>query len=229
MGRHPVLLACPVTRSSGVSPPSARMSATSKVGDLVGVGCLVDSCKHCHECAEGFENYCDNMVLTYNSPTTDEPGWTMGATRIDCRSPTLCASREPSRDTTRRGCAPLCAGITTYSPLSRRADGDLAVPVGMGVAGHFPRVRRRLRQEGRGDDRRAARNSMCCRRGLGRAGFPDAGLRVPEFSMAVTASATSGIASTRPRRCSAARRRSAGTRTACSPGSLRPTSISSAS
>ena len=51
----------------------------------------------------------------------------------------------------------------------------------------------------------------------------------PEFSMAVTAFATSGIASTRPRRCSAARRRSAGTRTACSPGSRRPTSISSAS
>ena len=51
----------------------------------------------------------------------------------------------------------------------------------------------------------------------------------PEFSMAVTAFATSGIASTRPRRCSAARRRSAGTRTACSPGSRRPTSISSTS
>ncbi|POZ99886.1 zinc-binding dehydrogenase, partial [Pseudomonas sp. MWU12-2312b] len=38
-------------------------------GDLVGVGCIVDSCKHCEECAEGLENYCDGMVGTYNFPT----------------------------------------------------------------------------------------------------------------------------------------------------------------
>src|SRR3546814_16737468 len=36
------------------------------VGDLVGVGCIVDSCKHCDDCAEGLENYCDEMVGTYN-------------------------------------------------------------------------------------------------------------------------------------------------------------------
>ncbi len=48
------------------------------VGDLVGVGCMVDSCKQCEECAEGLENYCDHMVLTYNGPTQDAPGHTLG-------------------------------------------------------------------------------------------------------------------------------------------------------
>lgn len=44
-----------------------------KPGDLVGVGCIVDSCKHCAECADGFENYCDGMVGTYNAPTAVAP------------------------------------------------------------------------------------------------------------------------------------------------------------
>ena len=37
-------------------------------GDLVGVGCIVDSCKHCEECEDGLENYCDHMTGTYTSP-----------------------------------------------------------------------------------------------------------------------------------------------------------------
>lgn len=49
-----------------------------KAGDLVGVGCIVDSCKHCEECALGLENYCDQMVGTYNGPTPDAPGHTLG-------------------------------------------------------------------------------------------------------------------------------------------------------
>ncbi len=47
-------------------------------GDLVGVGCIVDSCKHCEECEDGLENTCDHMTGTYNSPTPDEPGHTLG-------------------------------------------------------------------------------------------------------------------------------------------------------
>ena len=49
-----------------------------KPGDLVGVGCIVDSCRGCDECADGLENYCDGMVGTYNSPTPDAPGHTLG-------------------------------------------------------------------------------------------------------------------------------------------------------
>ena len=49
-----------------------------KVGDLVGVGCIVDSCQHCDDCESGLENYCDGMIGTYNFPTPDAPGWTLG-------------------------------------------------------------------------------------------------------------------------------------------------------
>ncbi len=47
-------------------------------GDLVGVGCIVDSCQHCAECNDGLENYCDSMIGTYNGPTPDAPGHTLG-------------------------------------------------------------------------------------------------------------------------------------------------------
>lgn len=49
-----------------------------KTGDLVGIGCIVDSCRHCIECDDGQENYCDHMVGTYNGPTPDAPGHTLG-------------------------------------------------------------------------------------------------------------------------------------------------------
>lgn len=49
-----------------------------KAGDLVGVGCIVDSCRHCQDCGDGLENYCDSMVGTYNGSTADAPGHTLG-------------------------------------------------------------------------------------------------------------------------------------------------------
>src|SRR4051794_23086720 len=55
-----------------VSALGAHVSAFA-LGDLVGVGCIVDSCRHCSECDAGLENYCDNMTGTYTSPTQDEP------------------------------------------------------------------------------------------------------------------------------------------------------------
>src|SRR5687768_8339525 len=45
-----------------------------KVGDVAGVGCLVDSCRDCADCRDGLENYCNGMVLTYNSPDKHQPG-----------------------------------------------------------------------------------------------------------------------------------------------------------
>src|SRR3569832_792796 len=49
-----------------------------KVGDTVGVGCMVDSCQHCASCAEGLEQFCENgFTGTYNGPTPDAPGHTL--------------------------------------------------------------------------------------------------------------------------------------------------------
>ena len=44
-----------------------------KVGDLAGVGCMVDSCGTCPDCAEGLEKYCNHNTFTSNSPYTHMP------------------------------------------------------------------------------------------------------------------------------------------------------------
>lgn len=111
-----------------------------KVGDLVGVGCIVDSCKHCDECSAGLENYCDNMVGTYNSPTPDEPGWTLGgySQKIVVHERYALRIRHPEAQLA--AVAPLlCAGITTYSPLRHwnAGPGKKVGVVGIGGLGHM--------------------------------------------------------------------------------------------
>ncbi len=111
-----------------------------KVGDLVGVGCLVDSCKHCADCEDGLENYCDNMVGTYNGPTADLPGWTMGgySQQIVVHERYVLRIGHPEQDLA--AVAPLlCAGITTYSPLRHWniGPGKKVGVVGIGGLGHM--------------------------------------------------------------------------------------------
>ena len=89
-----------------------------RIGDLVGVGCIVDSCQHCEECGEGLENYCDGMVVTYNGPTSDAPGHTLGgySQQVVVHERYVLRIRHPEAQLA--AVAPLlCAGITTYSPL----------------------------------------------------------------------------------------------------------------
>ncbi|MEV4780051.1 NAD(P)-dependent alcohol dehydrogenase [Burkholderia sp. LMU1-1-1.1] len=111
-----------------------------KVGDLVGVGCLVDSCQHCAECDDGLENYCDNMVGTYNFPTPDAPGWTLGgySEKIVVHERYVLKVRHPEEQLA--AVAPLlCAGITTYSPLRHwnAGPGKKIGVVGIGGLGHM--------------------------------------------------------------------------------------------
>ena len=111
-----------------------------QVGDLVGVGCLVDSCQHCAECDDGLENYCDGMVGTYNFPTPDAPGWTLGgyAEKIVVHERYVLKVRHPEEQLA--AVAPLlCAGITTYSPLRHwnAGPGKKVGVVGIGGLGHM--------------------------------------------------------------------------------------------
>ena len=111
-----------------------------KVGDLVGVGCIVDSCQHCDDCAEGLENYCDNMVGTYNFPTEDAPGHTLGgySQQIVVHERYALHVRHPESQLA--AVAPLlCAGITTYSPLRHWnvGPGKKVGVVGIGGLGHM--------------------------------------------------------------------------------------------
>ncbi|GAD21582.1 NAD(P)-dependent alcohol dehydrogenase [Acidovorax sp. MR-S7] len=109
-------------------------------GDLVGVGCIVDSCRHCADCGDGLENYCDHMIGTYNGPTPDAPGHTLGgySQQIVVHERYVLRVRHPAAQL--NAVAPLlCAGITTYSPLRhwKVGLGHKVGVVGIGGLGHM--------------------------------------------------------------------------------------------
>ena len=112
-----------------------------KVGDVVGVGCMVDSCQHCGSCAEGLEQYCENgFVGTYNGATKDAPGHTLGgySSHIVVDDKFVLKITHPEDQLA--AVAPLlCAGITTYSPLShwKVGPGQKVGIVGIGGLGHM--------------------------------------------------------------------------------------------
>lgn len=111
------------------------------IGDIVAVGCMVDSCQHCPSCTEGLEQYCENgMVGTYNGPTADVPGHTLGgySQRIVVNDRFVLKVRHPEDQLA--AVAPLlCAGITTWSPLRRwgAGPGKKVGIVGIGGLGHM--------------------------------------------------------------------------------------------
>ena len=122
-----------------VSAVGAHVSGL-QAGDLVGIGCIVDSCKHCADCDEGLENYCDQMVGTYNGPTPDAPGHTLGgySQQIVVHERYVLRIRHPQAQLA--AVAPLlCAGITTYSPLRhwKVGPGHKVGVVGIGGLGHM--------------------------------------------------------------------------------------------
>ena len=112
-----------------------------KGGDTVGVGCLVGSCQHCASCAEVLEQYCTNgFVGTYNGPTADAPGHTLGgySQRIVVDEKFVLHIRHPQAQLA--AVAPLlCAGITTWSPLRhwKVGPGHKVGIVGIGGLGHM--------------------------------------------------------------------------------------------
>jgi len=91
--------------------------AKFKPGDLAAVGCLVDSDRTCPECQAGFEQFCPNFTLTYNSPDKHLGGVTYGGYSESIVVDQRFVLRVPS-NLDLAGTAPLlCAGITTYSPM----------------------------------------------------------------------------------------------------------------
>jgi uncharacterized zinc-type alcohol dehydrogenase-like protein len=110
-----------------------------KVGDLAGVGCLVDSCQHCANCQADLEQYClEGATGTYNNlDRSGNPTYGGYATTIVVREEFV-VSVSDKLDLA--AVAPLlCAGITTYSPLRHWKVGpghQLAV-LGLGGLGHM--------------------------------------------------------------------------------------------
>ncbi|KAI3968636.1 hypothetical protein MKX01_028786 [Papaver californicum] len=110
-----------------------------KEGDKVGIGCLLGACQSCDNCAQDLENYCANMILTYNATYHD------GSTNYGGYSDIMVAIeryvvRFPDSLPLDAGAPLLCAGITMYSPMKYYG---LSVPgkhlgiVGLGGLGHL--------------------------------------------------------------------------------------------
>jgi uncharacterized zinc-type alcohol dehydrogenase-like protein len=113
--------------------------AKYKPGDLVAVGCLVDSDRTCPQCKAGFEQYCPNLTLTFNSPDKYLGGVTYGGYSASVVVDEHFVLRVPSNLNV-AGAAPLlCAGITTYSPMRHWgvSKGKKVGVVGLGGLGHM--------------------------------------------------------------------------------------------
>lgn len=110
-----------------------------KIGDSVGVGCLVGACGECHDCRDHQEQYCNQAEFTYNSPDKHSGGSNYGG-----YSKQIVVNQDfvlhISDKLDLAAAAPLlCAGITTYSPLMhwQVGEGDKVGVVGLGGLGHM--------------------------------------------------------------------------------------------
>ncbi|WP_242918368.1 NAD(P)-dependent alcohol dehydrogenase [Pontibacter liquoris] len=112
-----------------------------KEGDLAGVGCFVDSCRHCPSCQEGLEQYCEEgMVGTYNSKQRNgRPEPTYGGYSSQIVVDAAYTLKVPENLELSRVAPLLCAGITTYSPLRqwKVGAGHRVGIVGLGGLGHM--------------------------------------------------------------------------------------------
>ncbi|ULQ57329.1 NAD(P)-dependent alcohol dehydrogenase [Flavihumibacter rivuli] len=111
-----------------------------KVGDLAGVGCLVDSCRECHNCKEGLEQFCENgSVGTYNALERDGKTPTYGGYSTLIVVDEAFTLKVPSNLDLAAVAPLLCAGITTYSPLRywKVGKGHRVGVLGLGGLGHM--------------------------------------------------------------------------------------------
>ena len=115
-------------------------AAKFRVGDLVGVGCIVDSCRACRPCGEGLEQFCEKgPALTYNGTEMDRRTPTFGGYATQVVVDERYVVRVPDGLDPAAAAPLLCAGITTYSPLKHWGvkAGDRVGVVGLGGLGHM--------------------------------------------------------------------------------------------
>ncbi|AKT30393.1 NAD(P)-dependent alcohol dehydrogenase [Pseudomonas syringae pv. actinidiae] len=111
-----------------------------KIGDVVGVGCMVDSCRHCAACKSDLEQYCsEGPTMTYATPDRVDGSNTMGGYSSSIVVSEHFVVRIPEKLDLAAAAPILCAGITTYSPLKHYGvkAGDKVGVLGMGGLGHM--------------------------------------------------------------------------------------------
>ena len=109
-----------------------------KKGDLVGVGCMVNSCRHCKQCKKGDEQFCKKQVGTYSSDDIDGTitygGYSQEVVVTEHFVLKVPDNLDPA------GAAPLlCAGVTTYAPLKQfgAGPGKTVAVIGLGGLGYM--------------------------------------------------------------------------------------------
>ena len=111
-----------------------------KVGDLAGVGCIVDSCGHCNSCKHDLEQYCENgFTGTYNGKDEHLGGHTFGGYSQKVVVDSHHVLKVPENLDLAAVAPLLCAGITTWSPLRHWNVGpnSKVAVVGLGGLGHM--------------------------------------------------------------------------------------------
>jgi uncharacterized zinc-type alcohol dehydrogenase-like protein len=111
-----------------------------KVGDIVGVGVMVDSCRRCSACDAGLEQYClEGMTGTYNGKDRHDGSITFGGYSDQIVVAEHFVVKIPEKLDVKAAAPLLCAGITTYSPLRHYGvkAGDKVGVIGMGGLGHM--------------------------------------------------------------------------------------------
>ncbi|MEM8610935.1 MAG: NAD(P)-dependent alcohol dehydrogenase [Cyanobacteria bacterium P01_H01_bin.105] len=111
-----------------------------QIGDQVGVGCFVDSCRTCKACKANLEQHClKGFIMTYGSPTQDPGGLTFGGYSKAILCDQNYVLHIPDNLDIASTAPLLCAGITTYSPLRqwRVKAGQTVGIIGLGGLGHL--------------------------------------------------------------------------------------------
>lgn len=111
-----------------------------KVGELVGIGCMVDSCRSCSACHQGLEQYCEQgNTGTYGSLDRHDQSITYGGYSKTIISSDAFVLKVPENLDTQAVAPLLCAGITTWSPLRHWKVGPKSkvAVVGLGGLGHM--------------------------------------------------------------------------------------------
>src|ERR671913_428113 len=125
---------------AGIVSQVGAKASRYKVGDRVGVGCFVDSCRDCSPCRKGLEQYCaEGCTLTYNGVERDGETQTYGGYSNKIVVDENYVLRIPDNLPLDRSAPLLCAGITLYSPLMhwRVGPGKKVAIIGLGGLGHI--------------------------------------------------------------------------------------------
>ncbi|GAA3582848.1 NAD(P)-dependent alcohol dehydrogenase [Klugiella xanthotipulae] len=125
---------------AGIVTEVGSAVTTHRVGDRVGIGCFVDSCRECENCLAGEEQYCLNgHTATYNGRDRETGESTFGGYSTQIVADENYVLRIPESLDLAQAAPLLCAGITLYSPLMhwQAGPGKRVAVLGMGGLGHM--------------------------------------------------------------------------------------------